>query len=190
MNYAETMPEVRRALFEAPCDRLGTGVGRMPGVLVVAVLVVGCWLAGSVGRAVAAEDGFTPLFDGTSLAGWRASENPSTWKVVDGAIVCHGPRSHLFFVGPDPEHPATFRDFHLRAEVMTRPGSNSGVFLHTRFQEEGWPLHGYEVQVNNTQRDPVRTGSIYNVVKNFTPPARDDEWFLLDVVVKGKSVRV
>jgi hypothetical protein len=159
------------------------------GRLVVVGLAV-AWFGGTAARPAAAEDGFERLFDGTSMAGWRANENPSTWQLVDGAIVCHGPRSHLFYVGPDPQHPVVFRNFHLRAEVMTRPGANSGVFLHTRFQEEGWPLHGYEVQVNNTQRDPVRTGSIYNVVKNFTPPAKDDEWFLLEVVVQGKAVRV
>ena len=134
--------------------------------VVIGVAVFG--LAG--GEAVAAEGGFESLFD--------------------GAIVCHGPRSHLFYVGPDAARPVEFRDFHLRAEIMTRPGSNSGVFFHTALQDEGWPQQGYEVQVNNTQRDPVRTGSIYNVVKNFTPPAKDDEWFLLEVVVKGKTVRV
>ena len=46
------------------------------------------------------------------------------------------------------------------------------------------------MQVNNSQQDPVRTGSIYNVVKNFTPPAKDDTWFTMDVVVTGKTVRV
>lgn len=171
MRYAGTMATVRRNGW-------------------VRVVVAAAWLAGAVGAAGVADEGFQPLFDGSSLAGWRASENPSTWKVVDGAIVCHGPRSHLFFVGPDADAPAVFRNFHLRAEVMTRPGSNSGVFIHSRFQDDGWPQTGYEIQVNNTQRDPVRTGSIYNVVKNFTPPAQDDAWFLLEVVVQGKAVRV
>jgi len=139
---------------------------------------------------VADEAGFEQLFDGKSLAGWQANENPSAWKVVDGAIVAHGPRSHLFYVGPDAAKPVEFKNFHLKAEVMTRPGSNSGFFIHSKFQPEGWPAHGYEVQVNNTQTDPVRTGSIYNVVKNFTPPAKDDQWFTLEVVVKGKAVTV
>ena len=34
------------------------------------------------------EAGFRQLFDGTSLAGWRANENQDSWKVVDGRIVC------------------------------------------------------------------------------------------------------
>ena len=140
--------------------------------------------------AHAEESGFNSLFDGKSLAGWKASENTDSWKVVDGQIVCHGPRSHLFYVGADAEHPAEFTDFHFKADVMTKPGSNSGIFFHTKFQPEGWPTVGYEMQVNNSQQDPVRTGSIYNVVKNFVPPADDDTWFTQELIVKGKAMAV
>lgn len=141
-------------------------------------------------RVAADEPGFESLFDGTTLAGWQASENVDSWRVVDGAIVCHGPRSHLFYVGPDPARPADFTDFHFKAEVMTRRGANSGIFFHTAFQAEGWPQVGYEMQVNNTQTDPVRTGSLYNVVRNFTPPAQDDVWFTQELVVQGKRITV
>lgn len=144
----------------------------------------------AVARTPADEPGFVPLFDGTSLAGWKASENVGSWRVDRGEIVCHGPRSHLFYVGPDADRPAEFKNFHFKTDVLTKPGSNSGVFFHTKFQAEGWPTIGYEMQVNNTQADPVRSGSIYAVVKNFTPPARDDEWYTQEVIVKGKSVTV
>ncbi|MFM8986691.1 MAG: DUF1080 domain-containing protein [Planctomycetia bacterium] len=152
---------------------------------------LGGWLLLAAGGAAADEEpGFERLFDGKSLAGWQPNENPGSWQVRDGAIVCHGPRSHLFYVGPDAATPAEFRNFHLKAEVMTKPKANSGVFIHTRMQPDGWPAHGYEVQVNNAQGDPVRTGSLYNVVKNFTPPAQDDAWFTLEVAVVGKAVTV
>jgi hypothetical protein len=36
----------------------------------------------------------------------------------------------------------------------------------------------------------VRTGSIYNVVKNFMPPAKDNEWYTQELVVKGKALAV
>ena len=140
--------------------------------------------------AVADESGFEPLFDGKSLAGWKVNENPASWQVVDGEIVCHGPRSHLFYVGPDAAKPAEFTNFHFKADVLTKPNANSGIFFHTKFQPEGWPAQGYEMQVNNSQGDPVRTGSIYNVVKNFVPPAPDNEWFTEEVMVKGKAVTV
>lgn len=154
------------------------------GVVAAAVLV-----AAGV-HALAEEPGFVSLFDGKTLAGWKPSENVQSWKVENGEIVCHGPRSHLFYVGPDEAHPAEFQDFHFKADVMTKPGSNSGIFFHTKFQPEGWPTIGYEMQVNNSQGDPVRTGSIYNVVKNFTPPAQDNEWFTQELIVKGKALAV
>ena len=166
MIYERMRPVVRRAIG-------GAAIG----------LVV---LAG----AGAAEEGFTSLFDGTSLAGWQANENAGSWSVRDGAIVCKGPRSHLFYVGADPAAPARFRNFHLKAEVLTKPVANSGIFIHTAFQPDGWPARGYEVQVNNSQQDPVRTGSIYNVVKNFTAPARDDVWFTQELIVQGKRITV
>lgn len=140
--------------------------------------------------AARAEEGFESLFDGKSLAGWKANENAGSWKVENGAVVCRGPRSHLFYVGPDAATPADFTNFHFKAEVMTKPGSNSGIFFHTAFQPDGWPAQGYEMQVNNTQTDPVRTGSIYNVVKNFAAPAKDDTWFTQELVVQGKRLVV
>ena len=140
--------------------------------------------------AIAEEPGFETLFDGKSLAGWKVNENPASWKVVDGEIICQGPRSHLLYMGPDAAKPAEFKDFHFKADVMTKPNANSGIFFHTVFQPEGWPAQGYEMQVNNSQKDPVRTGSIYNVVKNFIPPTPDNEWFTEEVMVKGKAVTV
>ena len=73
---------------------------------------------------------------------------------------------------------------------MTKPNANSGIFFHTKFQPDGWPADGYEMQVNNSQGDPVRTGSIYNVVKNFVPPAKDNTWFTEEVMVKDKQITV
>jgi len=137
--------------------------------------------------AAADEAGFEALFDGKSLGGWKANENQGSWKVVDGTIVCHGPRSHLFYVGKGDE-PAEWKNFHFKAEVMTKPKANSGIYFHTKFQESGWPSVGHEAQVNNSHGDPVRTGSLYSVAKNLTPPANDDEWFTEEVIVEGNRI--
>ncbi len=134
------------------------------------------------------EPGFTSLFDGQSLKGWKASEHPEQWKVEDGKIVASGPRSHLFYIGDDPDHPAEFQNFDFKADVMTTPHSNSGIYFHTRFQESGWPQIGFEAQVNNSHGDPVRTASIYHIVKNFVAPAKDNEWFTEEIIVKGKNI--
>jgi autotransporter-associated beta strand protein len=163
-----------------------TRVSRVPLPPLFPALLLAC-----SGIARGEEPGFTSLFDGTTLAGWKASENVDSWTVADGAIVCHGPRSHLFYVGSEPETPADFTNFHLKAEVMTRPNANAGIFFHTTFQQEGWPEVGYEMQVNNSfTKDPVRTGSIYNVVKVFSSPVSDDTWFTQELIVKGKRITV
>jgi hypothetical protein len=163
-----------------------TRVSRVPLPPLFPALLLAC-----SGIARGEEPGFTSLFDGATLAGWKASENVDSWTVADGAIVCHGPRSHLFYVGSEPETPADFTNFHLKAEVMTRPNANAGIFFHTTFQQEGWPEVGYEMQVNNSfTKDPVRTGSIYNVVKVFSSPVSDDTWFTQELIVKGKRITV
>ncbi len=135
---------------------------------------------------ICAEEGWVSLFDGKSFAGWKASENKDSWKIIDGQLVCHGPRSHLFYDG----ELKPFKDFEFKAEVMTTPGSNSGIYFSTRFQPEGWPKYGYEVQVNNTHTDPKKTGGLYGVSDVFEAPAKDGKWFEMHIAVQGKHVTV
>ena len=132
-------------------------------------------------------DGWVPLFDGRTLAGWRASEHTATFRVERGEIVVHGPRAHLFYDGPVMNH--EFKDFELKADVMTKPGANSGIFIRTTFQPTGFPSAGYEVQVNNSQSDWRRTGSLY-AVQDVREAGRDGEWFTLHAAVRGRRVRV
>lgn len=144
--------------------------------------VLAPWLTG----LAAAKDGFIPLFNGKDLKHWRASDQPGTFTVEAGALAVHGNRSHLFYVGPVRKH--DFKNFHLRAEIMTFPQANSGVYFHTTWQEKGWPDNGFEVQVNNSHGDPKRTAGLYDVQESYEVPAKDQQWFLLEVIVKGKRV--
>jgi hypothetical protein len=131
-------------------------------------------------------DGWTPLFDGKSLDGWKVGENASTFKVEGGAIVVNGPRAHLYYVGPVANH--DFKNFELKVDVMTTPGSNSGIYFHTAYQEGGWPSKGYEVQVNNSHTDWRRTAGLYAIQDVREAPAKDNEWFTEQIVVQGKQV--
>jgi hypothetical protein len=132
------------------------------------------------------EKGFVPLFDGKTLQGWKAAENPGAFKVVDGAIVVNGTRGHLFYAGDVEDH--NFKNFHFKADVKTQPGSNSGLYFHTKYQESGWPKQGFEAQVNNSHKDPKRTASLYGVVNVTEAPAKDNEWFTQEIIVRGKQV--
>jgi hypothetical protein len=130
--------------------------------------------------------GWQLLFDGKSLDGWKASEQPGTFSVQDGNIVTAGPRSHLYYDGPVQNH--DFKNFELRAEVMTYPNANSGIYFHTEFQQTGWPAKGYEVQVNNSHSDWRRTAGLYMVQDNKIPPAPDNTWFTMRIRVEGKHI--
>jgi len=128
-----------------------------------------------------ADDGWISLFNGTDLAGWKASEGVE-WKVVDGEIVTPPKRSHLF---TEQE----FKNFEYKVDCMTLPGSNSGLYFHTKY-EDSFPKTGFEVQVNQTQSDPVKSGSLYNIVKVFSSPVKDNEWYTYHITVQGSKVVV
>ena len=131
---------------------------------------------------------WTTLFDGKSLDGWKVSENPNSIRVENGAIVVHGPRAHAYYDGEIANH--DFRNFEFQAEVMTTPGSNSGIYFHTAYQDTGWPEKGYEVQVNNSQEDWRRTGSLYNILDVKETYVEDNEWYTEYIKVEGKRVIV
>ena len=140
-----------------------------------------------------AQDGWVSLFNGKDFTGWKVNENTQTFSIQDGAIVAHGTGpSHCFYVGPVHNH--DWKDFELKADVMTRKGSNGGIYFHTEYQEHGWPAKGFEVQVNNTHRDPIKSGSLYHVkdigVDVINPIVKDDEWFTEHIVVKGNTVTI
>ncbi len=78
-------------------------------------------------QAVAGDEpGFTPIFDGRSLAGWEG--NPGYWRVENGAIVGEITpatviKSNTFIVwrGGRP------RDFELKLDYRITPEGNSGI---------------------------------------------------------------
>lgn len=164
-------------------NRAGAALSRVG--LALALACVPCFAADDAAQSA---DGWTSLFDGKSLDGWKANESPASFHVEDGQIVAHGERSHLFYVGD--VHGAKFTNFELEVEALTKPSANSGVFIHTRFQDDGWPSHGYEVQVNTTHSDEIKTGSLYGVVKVNPAPSVDDQWFTMNVRVVGRRVTV
>ncbi len=127
------------------------------------------------------------LTDGKTFKGWKiAEEDKNSWKLEDGAFVANGPRSHLYYVGD----PKPFVNFELQLEVMTAPGSNGGIYIHTEWQETNWPKKGYEIQVNQTQGDWRKSGSIYSVNDVKEIHVKDNEWYKYNIIVEGKRIIV
>ena len=137
--------------------------------------------------AAESEEGFVKIFDGKTFHGWKkATEHPDTWKIEDGALVTRGERCHLFYVGD--EQP--FKNFEFKADVMTEPKANGGIYFHTKYQESGWPKYGFECQVNVSHSDWKKTGSLYDVVNIASTPAKDNQWWTQHIIMKDNKVTV
>ena len=142
-----------------------------------------------VPRLVAAElePGFVSLIDGKSFAGWQPTvEHATTWKIEDGAFVTRGERAHLYYVGDE----TPFKNFELKVEVMTEPSSNGGIYFHTRYQATDWPRAGFECQVNVTQRDWIKTGSLYAIANTGLVNVVDGKWWTQHIIVNGNTITV
>ncbi|MHB1079622.1 MAG: 3-keto-disaccharide hydrolase [Prosthecobacter sp.] len=155
--------------------------------------------------AQAADDGWISMFNGKDLTGWKSNEEvPGVFTVENGELKVSGGRSHLFYIGDKGD--ASFKNFELKLKVKTTPGSNSGVYFHTQYQDKGWPDKGFECQVNSTHTDPKKTGSLYGVVNILAlldgqkepeggkhikvplAPSTDGEWFDYNIKVEGKHI--
>ena len=115
--------------------------------------------------SVAQAEDWKPLFDGKSLAGWKA---------IDGAMSSWGAEQGVLFTtgkgGGWLSTEAEYADFELKLEFKSPPGGNSGVFLRAPWQ--GNPAFaGMEIQVLDdaapeykTLQDYQYCGSLYDVV--------------------------
>jgi FKBP-type peptidyl-prolyl cis-trans isomerase FkpA len=112
--------------------------------------------------------------------------------VENGVLIGSGPAiSHLYSSRDD------YKDFHLRVEARINDGGNSGVDFRSPFgpqlpaNEPGYPA-GYEAQINSTQKDPNKTGSLYDggdiLVGVPKSPVPAGEWFTLEVIAEGNHI--
>ncbi len=130
------------------------------------------------------------IFDGETLNGWtKTTDNPESLSVENGTIKCSGPRAHLFYEGD-------FKNFEFEAEIKTQEHSNSGIFIHTKYQTDGWPQQGYEIQVNNSYRGSEKnpelrkTASVYNIRNVYFPVAKDNDWFKMRIKVVENYIEI
>ncbi len=165
----------------------GRHLGRLLAGSLVALVASTAALAQPASSDQSDESGFVSLFDGKTLNGWKKSEeNPDSLRVEDGLIVIEGPRAHLYYDG----ELAPLKNFHFKAEVKTTPGSNSGIYFHTRYQPSGWPKYGYECQVNISHSDPKKTSGLYAVRDVADPGVKDNEWYTQEIIVKGRRIQL
>jgi hypothetical protein len=139
--------------------------------------------------AGADEQGFVPLFDGATLAGWQGA--------VDGHHVVDGELRSKPGVGGNLLTAAEYGDFELRFEFKLTPGANNGLGIRTPLTGDA-AFEGMEIQILDDAhpkyaalKDWQVHGSIYGVVaaeRGCLEPA--GEWNQETVVVRGTQVKV
>ena len=60
----------------------------------------------------------------------------------------------------------------------------------TEFQPQGFPGKGFEIQVNNSHSDRIRTGSLYHIVDLSNIPGKDDEWIPMQIKGQGNTITI
>jgi hypothetical protein len=138
------------------------------------------------GLALAEDSTWVSLFDGKSLEGWTALElgqekGKSHWEVKDGMIEGTGTQSMLFSPRGD------YKNFRFRAELKINDGGNSGMYIRT--PKEATFTNGYEIQVNSTHRDPVKTGSVYTYVEVYKQLVPPDTFFTQEIEAVDENYR-
>lgn len=140
-------------------------------------------------------EGFTALFNGKDLTGWKSTGKMEQWLAEDGVIVCKGGGGGFLLTEKE------FGDFELRCEYKwAKEGTNSGIALRT--PPKGDPAYvGMEIQLIDDENwekvhkfklaDYQHTGSIYDVQP--AKPAGNKpvgEWNSVRIVCKGRQVTI
>jgi len=99
----------------------------------------------------AATDVWTPLFDGTSLDGWRG--DPRFWSVEDGCIVGRSTPENPCTTTTYLHHAKPYRDFEIRFEIkLEGEGANSGLQYRSTPKPpdmgDGYDLSGYQADID------------------------------------------
>jgi hypothetical protein len=142
-------------------------------------------------KPVAPPEGFTALFNGKDLTGWKPTGKAEVWAAEDGSIVCKGGGGGWLLTEKE------FADFEFRCEYRWgAKGGNSGVALRT--PAKGDPAYvGMEIQLIDDEGWPGKladyqhTGSIYDV-QPAKPAANKPigEWSTVRIVCQGRKVVV
>ncbi|MHC2066579.1 3-keto-disaccharide hydrolase [Bremerella sp. T1] len=133
------------------------------------------------------------LFNGKDLSGWQADRHPANFTVVDGTLRACGTdgMSHLFYAG-DTDSFVPLKNFELEVVCRGEKNSNSGIFFHTSHElRKGRYLNeGYELQLNSSDREKRKTGSLYAVKDLAESPVDETSWFTVRLRVEGKRIQV
>ncbi len=147
----------------------------------------------ALGASVLAQEaGFTSLFNGTNLDGWRLMGKRGTGYVVkDGCIVCPADGGGNLYTEKE------YSDFVLRFEFKLTAGGNNGIGIRAPF-EGGASSLGMEIQVlddGDAQYANLKPAQYHGSVYGIIPAKRGSlkpvgEWNQEEISAIGRQIKV
>lgn len=149
------------------------------------------WVVGDTQADCRPENGYRPLFDGTSLDGWRQAGPGGFTLSDDGTLTSTGGLGLLWYT------PSSFGSYSLKLDWKAAGDDNSGVFVGFPSSDDPWSAvdNGYEIQIDATDVPEKTTGSVYGFQsadlkkrdRALNPPG---EWNTYEIRVQGERLRV
>ncbi|HZF38136.1 MAG TPA: DUF1080 domain-containing protein [Blastocatellia bacterium] len=139
------------------------------------------------------EKGFSALFDGKTLNGWKLVGGHGPGYVVkDGVLACPADGGGNLFTEKE------YSNFIFRFEFKTEPGGNNGVGIRAPLEGDA-AYQGMEIQILDDGHEKYKGkikseqhhGSIYDVIPartGFLKPA--GEWNEEEIMAQGSRIRV
>jgi len=161
----------------------------------VTAFLLTCALAALV-LAEEREDGFRPLFDGRTLAGWEGDRK--VFRVHDGAVVAGSLQekvAHNDFLCTMEQ----FGDFELRLQArLVGKGQNAGVQFRSERVPNHYEVSGYQCDMGTANGQPI-WGWLYDESRRkrflveadagkLTKAVKADDW--IDLVIRCEGPRV
>ncbi|MEU3979088.1 ThuA domain-containing protein [Streptomyces sp. NPDC026672] len=149
------------------------------------------WAVGDAQADCRPENGYRPLFDGTSLDGWQQAGPGSFTLSEDGTLTSTGGMGLLWYAA------SGFGSYSLKLDWKAEGDDNSGVFVGFPPSDDPWSAvdRGYEVQIDATDTPDRTTGAVYgfrsaDIKKRdraLNPPG---EWNTYEIRVEGERLRI
>lgn len=165
-------------------------------LVVVLLIAAGAYrlLLPGGGAGFELEEGYTWLYDGKSLAGWRVIGGEATFKAEGEDIVGrHGPGKNTFL-----RTDKTYGDFSLKLQMRWDELGNSGILFRAQQRDGDGRAYGYQYELDASDRawsggiyDEARRGWLANLENN--EEARNaiklDDWNDVEIEARGAQIK-
>jgi hypothetical protein len=156
-------------------------------VTLVSLLVIGCLALALPGCApMTARQGWTVLFDGSTLDNWDVV-GTANWRLADGAVQADNGQQHEGYLVSKRD----YADFQLKVEFWVDEPANSGVYIRCTDPQKITNANAYEVNIFDLRPDPTYgTGGIVNVARVANPVKAGGKWNTFEITASGSRFSI